>query len=56
MLWIADGLVGRAGGHTQIGQIWVLPWSGHATDLALFTGVVGGGCLACERQVPADPS
>ena len=28
MLWIAGGLASRAGGHTQIGQIWSAPWPG----------------------------
>ena len=50
MLWIADGLAGRAGGHTQIGQIWVCPWPVHATvSGVVHVCAVGSNCLACER-------
>jgi hypothetical protein len=50
MLWMAGGLADRAGGRTQISQIWVRPWPGHATASGVvYACAMGGIFLACER-------
>jgi hypothetical protein len=50
MLWMAGGLADRAGGRTQISQIWVRPRPGHATASGVvYACAMGGIFLACER-------